>query len=128
MIGVTYTSHGTALISCKDPPLYCKQLSGSCFGDIRAFGICTFDNAVYISGGRNFSSRRYLRTMKKYDVITACWTSLMSMPIYLCGHTAHTVNGSIYIIGGVEMTKSTFAHILKYDNCHQQLESYKRDE
>jgi N-acetylneuraminic acid mutarotase len=72
------------------------------------FDACVIDGQVYVSGGSTkFDELDWVNlvgvpTVEVYDPATDTWTQASDMPKSWYAHTASTLDGKMYIIGGME--------------------------
>jgi N-acetylneuraminic acid mutarotase len=83
-----------------------------------AHGTCVVDGKIYVIGGMtsgsNFWSGMH-NTMEVYDPLTDTWNTKTGMPTARVYHTTSVVDGKIYAIGGLLLTKEPLSTVEVYD-------------
>ena len=64
------------------------------------FSVATFQNKIYLMGGRKVADSEVVGTNEIYDPVTDMWEAKAPMPTPRTQLEANVVNGKIYLIGG----------------------------
>lgn len=78
----------------------------------------TVNGKIYAIGGFIASDTflpEPIATVEEYDPLTDSWSTKAPMPTARARHTATTVNGKIYVIGGSSTTYDTLTTVEEYD-------------
>jgi len=67
--------------------------------DVVDFRACVLKNVLYVVGGRELSTGKYLKQVLKYDPDTSRWRECAHMKKARARHTACALNGKLYVMG-----------------------------
>ena len=76
--------------------------------------VCSMDKIYCIGGAYQISPSHYITTNEVYDPATNQWEKKTPIPIALSGASACVVNGSIYVMGGLNTRNSSW---MPFEDC-----------
>ncbi len=79
-----------------------------------AFGMCVIAGEVYACGGRDHTGRT-LTSVERYSPLRNKWSPVATMPIALYFHCTCSVNGYMYVLGGILPSNISNLQVFKYD-------------
>ena len=102
--GLNYSNKNIYRFNVKTEKLD-SSLEAEVNGVVWGFGICTYNNFIYIVGGYDFYNTPY-NTIQKYDTTTDTITIISSkLPYYMADFGYVTIGNILWMFGGFTKTK-----------------------